>query len=152
MEAAMIGRCHRRTLTAALVILGAGLLQGCAYGTYADASAPCCASPAYGYSGYPAYGGDGYPAYDGYGGAVVSGGAWRGDYYGGTNWRDQDRGETPSSDHRWGGSGSGYQAASQGSAYRPEGHAGTYRGGAQGGGYRPASHATGHPATNRAGG
>ena len=79
----MIGKCHRRTLTAALVILGAGLLQGCAYGTYADASAPCCAGPAYGYSGYPAYGSYGYPAYDGYGGAVVAGGAWGGGYYGG---------------------------------------------------------------------
>lgn len=145
----MIGRCHRRTLTAALVILGAGLLQGCAYGPYADASAPCCAGPAYGYSGYPAYGGYGYSGYGGYGGAVVAGGG----YYGGTYWRDHDRGGTRSSDHRWGKSGGGYRAASQGGAYhRPESHAGTYRGGAQNGGYRAASHATAHPATNRAGG
>jgi len=83
--------CNRRTLTAILVIVGAGMLQGCVYAPYPGAYG---SYPASGYNGYPAYEGYGYPAYGAYsypayggyyGGTVVVGGGWRGGYYGGSN-------------------------------------------------------------------
>ena len=62
---------NRRTLTAILLIVGAGMLEGCVYDPYTGTYVPCCAyggyygSPAYGYPyGYGGY--YGYPAYRGY--------------------------------------------------------------------------------------
>jgi hypothetical protein len=59
--------CNRRTLTAILLIVGAGMLQGCVYNPYTGTYTPCCAYPGY-YGGYPyAYGGGySYPANGGY--------------------------------------------------------------------------------------
>lgn len=74
---------NRRILTAAALIAGAAMLEGCAYNPYTGTYDPCCAYPAYGYGyGYPAYNGYAYPAYayggGGYSSAVVVGG---GGYY-----------------------------------------------------------------------
>src|ERR1700752_2406523 len=62
---------NRRALGVALLMLGAGSLQGCTYPTYGYAG-----YPAYGGYNYPGYGSYGYPAYGDYGGGVVVGGGW----------------------------------------------------------------------------
>ena len=72
----MTGWRNRRALAAILLIVAAGVLQGCVYNPYTGTYTPCCAAyPAYGGYGYPAYGGAyGYPAYGGYYGARQGGG------------------------------------------------------------------------------
>src|ERR1700729_2990819 len=66
---------NRWALGRALLILGAGPLQGCSYPTNGYPG-----YPAYAGYGYPAYGNYGYPAYGDYGGGVVIGGGLNGGY------------------------------------------------------------------------
>lgn len=96
----MIGWCNRRTLAAILLIVGAGMLQGCVYAPYPGAYGP-----------YPAYGGYPYPAYGDYGSPVVVEGGWGGGYYGG------------------GGGGGGYRGGGWGGGYQGGNWGGGYRGG-----------------------
>jgi len=68
----MLKASVRAVLITALLSIGAGSLQGCAYDPYAGAYVPY-AAPAYGYYPYPAYGYyDASPLY----GSVVIGGGW----------------------------------------------------------------------------
>src|SRR5271165_5692808 len=120
----MITSSNRRTRSAILLILGAGVLQGCVYAPYPGTSGQYPANggypdPASGGYGYPAYGAYGYPY--GYGGNVVVGGGWGGGYYGGGYY------------------GGGYQGGNWGGGYRGGNQAGSYPTGHQEGGYRPPS-------------
>jgi hypothetical protein len=91
----MIRWFNRRTLAAILLIVGAGMLQGCTYDPSIGAYVPCCAAyyPAYGPYAYPVYGGYPYPANAypyGYGAPVVVQSGWGGGYWDGitarANW------------------------------------------------------------------
>jgi hypothetical protein len=50
----MSGRLALRALTMILLVIGAGVLEGCVYDPYTGTYVPCCAYPAY-YYPYPYY-------------------------------------------------------------------------------------------------
>jgi len=87
----MIRWSNQRSMTAILLIVGAGLLQGCVYNPYTGTYVPYSAYgyPGYGaYYGYPAYGGYGYPANGGYYSAP-QGGPYQGQGYQGQVYQGQ---------------------------------------------------------------
>ncbi len=108
-RAAMTRWFNRRTLTAALLAVGVGMLEGCVYDPYTGTYVACCAA-------YPAYGGYSYPAYGGYGYSTYRG------YYGAPRYYAAPQGAPYQ--------GQGYQGpAYQGPAYQGQGYQGqVYRG------------------------
>jgi hypothetical protein len=125
---------NRWALGTALLILGAGSLQGCTYPTNGYPG-----YPAYAGYGYPAYGNYGYPAYGDYGGGVVIGGGLNGGYDHGHDWgrRDHD-------DHQ----GRGDRPSGQATGFRADHHDGANRPAAQSG-FRAAVQSSVHPEPSR---
>lgn len=107
-----------RWMATILLIVGATMLQGCAYDPYAGAYVPYSAYGYSGYStygsyGYPGYGTYGYPGYGGYyGGSVVTGGGWGGGDRGG-DWDRRYSAERHEGGNRPVNLGTGYQPPHQ---------------------------------------